>query len=462
MSPSTASGRVDDRGHGDRLRQTNVKPPSSQPPRHAQSEPSIATRLNGPEPRRALIVGVDSLAKPGPTLRIEHSLDELAQLVSAGGDQVVGRVTQRLERPHPVSYVGRGKVREIRDLHSELRLDAVIVDDELTPTQQRHLEEELDMQVADRTAVILQLFARHARTREGRLQVELAQYRYRLPRLTGRGVELSRLGAGINTRGPGETKLETDRRRIRDRIAVLTRELDEVRKQRSLHRRQRTEAGLPVLSLAGYTNAGKSTLMNALTRAGVLSSRVMFATLDPTTRQLKLPNDLQVLLTDTVGFIQKLPSDLVAAFRATLEELQEADGILHVVDVAHADLIPQAATVEEELCELGVVEKPRITILNKCDLLPAERLPLLLKAFPNAVAVSAASGEGLEALKRRMVDLVTGSYVPVRVSIPYDTAEAVHLFHRRGLIEREDHRAAGTVIVGKLPPVLLARFEPFM
>lgn len=353
-------------------------------------------------------------------------------------------------------------MQEIKTLRDTLGFDVVVTDDELSPTQQRHIEDELDVQVVDRTAVILHLFAQHARTREGSLQVELAQYRYRLPRLTGRGVELSRLGAGINTRGPGETKLETDRRRIRTRISALNRALDDVRKQRSLHRRQRTEAGLPVLALAGYTNAGKSTLMNALTSAGVVSSNVMFATLDPTTRQVELPNELQVLLTDTVGFIQKLPTDLVAAFRATLEEIQEADGILHVLDISHSDAASHAATVEAELRELKVDARPRLTVLNKVDCIPSERVPMLLKQYPNAVAASAVTGFGLEALRRKMADTVTAGFIAVKVRIPYDAAQDVHLFHRRGLVEREAHRSSGTDITGKLPAALIPKFEPYL
>jgi len=422
----------------------------------------ITTTVDHGGARRALLVAVDASDAGPDALPAEQSLDELAQLVQAGGDVVAGRMIQALDHPHPVTYVGKGKLREINETKSSLGFDTVVVDDELSPTQLRRLEDDLDLEVADRTAVILHLFAQHARTREGRLQVELAQHRYRLPRLSGRGVELSRLGAGINTRGPGETKLETDRRRIRTRIATLNRELDDVRTQRSLHRRQRTEAGLPVLALAGYTNAGKSTLMNALTQANVVSSNVMFATLDPTTRQLALSNELQVLLTDTVGLIQKLPTDLIAAFRATLEEIQEAYAILHVLDISHADAGSQARTVEGELDELGVSERPRITILNKIDLISRERIPMLLKGFPNAVAVSASTGEGLEALKRRMADLVTESYIPVRVRIPYDSPEYVRLFHTRGLIEREDHRQSGTVIAGRLPPSLISRFEPYI
>jgi GTP-binding protein HflX len=408
-----------------------------------------------------VLLAVDQSDRERALLPIDDSLDELEQLVTAGGDIAVTRMTQRLDAPHPVTYVGKGKLHEIADLKSDLRLDAVVVDDELTPTQQRRMEDELDLEVADRTAVILQLFALHARTREGRLQVELAQNRYRLPRLTGRGVELSRLGAGINTRGPGETKLETDRRRIRTRIATLNREIEEVRKQRKLHRGQRADAGLPVVALAGYTNAGKSTLMNALTGAGVLSSSEVFATLDPTTRQLALPNELQVLLTDTVGFIQKLPTDLVAAFRATLEEIQDADVVLHVLDVAQRNVPAHAATVESTLSDLGMLHTPRITVLNKVDVVAQEQLPFLVKSFPNSVAVSALTGLGMETLKHRIADVVTASYVSVRVRIPYDSGDLVRLFHTRGLVEKEEHRSTGTFISGRLPTELLDRFSPF-
>src|SRR5579884_1374248 len=320
----------------------------------------MQTELSQEAPR-AVLLGADT----SDGWNIDDSLAELARLADTAGVDVVGDVAQRVREPQPRSYLGKGKITELRQQKGTLHFDTVIADDELTPAQQRYLESTLDVQVLDRTAIILHIFAQHARTREGRLQVELAQYRYRLPRLTGRGVELSRLGAGINTRGPGETKLESDRRRIRHRIGDLTEAIDDIRKQRLMHRRQRSEAGLPVLALAGYTNAGKSTLMNRLTAAGVLQSNVMFATLDPTTRQLELPNNLQVLLTDTVGFIQKLPTDLVAAFRATLEEIQDADAILHVVDVSHPDRDAQASAVEEELEDLGVAGRPRITVLNK-------------------------------------------------------------------------------------------------
>lgn len=372
-------------------------------------------------------------------------------------------MTQNLHEPQPRSYLGKGKIQELRDEKGLLHFDTVIADDELSPSQQRYLEDALDVQVTDRTAVILHIFAQHARTREGRLQVELAQYRYRLPRLRGRGVELSRLGAGINTRGPGETKLESDRRRIRHRIAELEREIEHVRGQRSLQRVHRRSAGIPVVALAGYTNAGKSTLMNALTGAGVLSTDQLFATLDPTTRRLVLPNHQAVLLTDTVGFIQKLPTDLVAAFRATLEEIGEADMILHVVDASHPQAVAQAEAVEDELEDLGVHTKPRITVLNKIDLMPRERIPLLRRQFPPPVIpASAVTGAGLEGLQNQIAAMVASDFVPVKVSIPYADAEYVNLFRSRGMVEREDHRPEGTIITGRLPVTLLPNFRPFL
>ncbi|MDQ2745023.1 MAG: GTPase HflX [Chloroflexota bacterium] len=412
----------------------------------------------GNEGGRAVLLAADT----GDGWSAGESLAELARLAGTAGLEVVGEVTQNLHDPQPRSYLGKGKLRELHEQQSTLRFNTVITDDELAPMQQRYLEEALDVQVLDRTAVILHIFAQHARTREGRLQVELAQYRYRLPRLTGRGVELSRLGAGINTRGPGETKLESDRRRIRHRIAELERDLEGLRGQRALQRRQRRASGIPVISLVGYTNAGKSTLMNALTGANVLSTDQLFATLDPTTRRLVLPNHQEILLTDTVGFIQKLPTDLVAAFRGTLEEIKEADIVLHVVDASHPQADAQADAVEDELEELGVHTKPRITALNKIDLIPKERVPLLRRRFPKSVAVSAANGTGLTALQTALARQVAADFVTVLVRIPYANAEYVNLFRARGTVEQEDHRPEGTVIKGRLPLALLSSFRPFL
>jgi GTP-binding protein HflX len=397
----------------------------------------------------------------------EESTAELARLAATAGVAVADTVIQRLSDIQPASYLGKGKIRELRERKSDLRFDTVIADDELSPAQQRYLEEALDVQVLDRTAVILHIFASHARSREGQLQVELAQYRYRLPRLTGRGVALSRMGAlarggaGVNVRGPGETKLETDRRRIRRRISELNREIESVRIHRAHSRRQRRLSGIPVVALAGYTNAGKSTLLNALTGAEVLSSSQLFATLDPTTRRVELPNHQGILLTDTVGFIQKLPGDLLAAFRATLEEITEADVILHVVDGSHPQVEEQAEAVEDELESLEVGDKPRLTALNKADGIAPERVRLLCNRFEHPILVSALRRTGLEELQEALGEKVAMAFVPLTVEIPYTEAALVSLFRSRGMVEREAHGAAGTIITGKLPANLVPSFQPF-
>ena len=280
---------------------------------------------------------------------------------------MVGDDARRLAAFNPATYIGKGKVQEIIDAEPELEYTTVVFDDELTPSQQRNLEKQLDVKVIDRTALILDIFAQHARTKEGRLQVELAQHEYILPRLRGQWSHLERLGGGIGTRGPGETQIETDRRLIRNRISLIKKQIEDVRRQRALHRQQRAKQGIPVVSLVGYTNAGKSTLMRALSGADVLVQDQLFATLDPVTRRIHLPSGGAALLTDTVGFIQKLPTQLVAAFRATLEELEEATLMLHVVDITHPDAEEQAETVEETLAELGLADRPRLMVLNKMD-----------------------------------------------------------------------------------------------
>ena len=343
------------------------------------------------------------------------SLEELALLADTAGAQVVGSAVQRLERPHPATYIGRGKVREIASQRTALGYTTVIFDDELSPSQQRTLERELAVKVLDRTALILDIFAQHARTWEGRLQVELAQHEYILPRLRGQWSHLERLEGRIGTRGPGETQLETDRRLIRKKISALKRQIEQVRRQRALRRRQRARQGLPVVSLVGYTNAGKSTLMRALSGADVLVEDKLFATLDPVTRRIRLPSGNAALLTDTVGFIQKLPTQLVAAFRATLEELTEATLLLHVVDITHRDAVQQGETVEATLADLDLAEKPLLTVLNKADLLvdgdgeslaealEGEALRALREPWgPQALVISSAEGWGLEELRRQV------------------------------------------------------------
>ena len=408
---------------------------------------------------RAVLLAVDS---EDQAWTADQSLNELERLAETAGVDVAGRLVQRLNQPDPRSYLGKGKLRELKDEKSNLRFNAIIADDELTPAQQRFLETALDSEVSDRTALILHIFSLHARTREGRLQVELAQNRYRLPRLTGRGTELSRLGAGINTRGPGETKLESDRRRIRRRISELDREIAQVRRQRAIHRTRRRQTGIPVVALAGYTNAGKSTLMNALTGADVYSSDQLFATLDPTTRRIELNNGQEILMTDTVGFIQKLPSDLVAAFRATLEEIEEADLILHVVDASHPQVEEQAEAVEDELEALGIVAKPRITALNKSDLVSPDRLKYLCRIFDNPVGISAARKIGFGELEHAIAQAISESFVQMQVEIPYEQSALVNLFRSRGRVDSEEHSPGGTRIAGKLPAALVPTFEPFV
>ncbi len=300
-------------------------------------------------------------------------MEELALLAKTAGAKVVGSAVQKLDHPHPATYVGKGKVQEVVSLRFERSYTTVIFDDELSPSQQRNLEEQLDVKVLDRTALILDIFAQHARTKEGRLQVELAQHEYILPRLRGQWSHLERLEGRIGTRGPGETQLETDRRLIRNKISALKKQIEQVRRERALHRRQRAKQGVSVVSLIGYTNAGKSTLMRALSGANVLVQDQLFATLDPVTRRVRLPSGSNVLMTDTVGFIQKLPTQLIAAFRATLEELEEAALLLHVIDITHADAKEQALTVDETIDDLGLSAKPRVTVLNKVDLAVQEQ-----------------------------------------------------------------------------------------
>ncbi len=386
----------------------------------------------------------------------ERSLDELEMLVRTAGAEVAGRATQKRTRADPATYLGKGKVEELLAQKGRARFDLLVADDELSPSQQKNLESKLDVRVVDRSAVILDIFAKHAQSREGRLQVELAQLEYRLPRLAGIGRELSRLGGGINTRGPGETKLESDRQVIRRRITDIKRRVRDVRARRQRSRRGRDEEGLFLASLVGYTNAGKSTLLNALTGASVLVADQPFATLDATTRRLELGRGRVMLLSDTVGFIQKLPPTLVAAFRATLEELREADLLVHVADLASPELHAEMRAVASVLKDLGLAGRPRLVVFNKLDLLADERArrAALVEEFPRAWFISARTGEGLAQLRDALGKAASAGWRRVRVTIPYRAGALVQRVRERGALLREEYGEAGITLEANVPPEL--------
>ena len=410
-------------------------------------------------PERAYLVGVEL---PRSRLEGEDSLDELGSLVEAAGGIVVGRSLQARRTRDPNSYVGKGKAGEIGREVARLRADIVVCDDELKPSQQRTLEEITSAAVLDRSAVILDIFARHARSREGRIQVELAQLEYRLPRLTGRGKEMSRLGGGIGTRGPGESKLESDRQIIRKRVQDLRKQLDEVARQRERARGSRASEGLFLAAIVGYTNAGKSTLMNALAGSDVLVADQPFATLDPTTRRAALPGGAAILLSDTVGFVNKLPPTLVAAFRATLEELADADLLVHVADVNHPNLHEHMRVVDETLKSLGL-NKPRLLVLNQSDRLSGEEGGALREAlgaeFPAAVFTSALKGEGLDALRARLAEAAAASWKRVKTTLPYHAGGLVQQIRTRGSLKSVDYEEAGIRIEADVPPELAAEIQ---
>jgi GTP-binding protein HflX len=422
----------------------------------------------------ALLVAVE---RPGQAWAATDSLEELARLAETVDVEVVGSVTQRLPHPMAGTYVGTGKLQEIRDSRNELGYDLVMIDDDLTPAQQRNLEKALDVMVIDRTALILDVFARRAATHEGRLQVELAQLEYRLPRLTGMWTHLSRQGVGgVGLRGPGETQLESDRRELGKRIVHIKRELGEVHTHRQLYRDRRRAAPMPVVALVGYTNAGKSTLLNALTGANVMAEDKLFATLDPTTRRRSLPSGREVLFTDTVGFINNLPTLLIAAFRATLEEINEASVLMHVVDVTHPNAAEQMQTVMSVLEDLGADDKPVVTALNKVDKLldadghvpSVERLLAMLgEAAPlavNPVAISAQSGLGFDALLDAVEVALEAEaqFVPVVLTAPFSRSDLVDLFHRLGRVDDTEFTEAGSRLCGHLPQAEVGRFAPYL
>ncbi len=433
-----------------------------------QPEPTIPPR------ERAFLVGVD-IFQQKHLLPLEDSLTELALLADTAGLDVVGELTQKLDHPHVETYIGPGKVEELKALVEETLTQVVIFDDELNPRHQRELEKALGekVRILDRTALILDIFAQHAHTREGMLQVELAQYEYFLPRLTRQWTHLARQAGGgggrtgsaggVGLRGPGETQLEVDRRAIRTRIAHLKRELEKVRAHRMRYRAQRKRSRIPTVALVGYTNAGKSTLLNRLARADVYAADQLFATLDPTTRRVELPGGYQALMTDTVGFIQKLPTTLVAAFQATLEEIAEADLLLHVVDISHPNALNQYQAVQETLDEIEAAHIPMVTALNKVDnLKDPEAAREIVRHYPKAVAVSGLKGVGVSDLLRLVQEELYEAYAPVHARLPYQQGALISLFHEAGQVERIEHERGGVVMQGRVPGRLVAQFTPWL
>lgn len=382
------------------------------------------------------------------------SLKELEELARAAGAAVLELFLQIRENPHPATYLGSGKVEELKERIRTLNADGILCDDELTPAQLRNLSDALDTKVMDRSLVILDIFARRAATSEGKIQVELAQLRYRAARLTGRGTALSRLGGGIGTRGPGESKLETDRREIHNRISRLKAELKEVVRHREQQREKRKKTALPVVAVVGYTNAGKSTLLNSLTGAGILAEDKLFATLDPTTRQLSLPGGEEILLTDTVGFIRKLPHHLIDAFKSTLEEARYADVILHVVDAAAAEMKMRMKTVYDTLKDLGVENKPVITAFNKCDL-PLDDVLLYDAAAEECVRISARNGSGLEELKEVLSRVLREQKVYIDRVIPYTEAALMGRIRRMGTVLEEEYLPEGIRLKAYVPKSII-------
>jgi GTP-binding protein HflX len=416
-----------------------------------------------PDQNRELAIACGLQFPESGFMEVDESLLELKALAHTAGADVVATVVQSRSRPDSATYIGRGKLSEINELIDIHGAQLVIFDDELTPAQLRNLEDILEVKVIDRTQLILDIFAQRARTKEAQLQVELAQQQYLLPRLAGRGTALSRLGGGIGTRGPGETKLETDRRRIRQRIAYLRREIDEIRSQRTLQRKIRQKNAVPVVALVGYTNTGKSTLLNRLTGAEVLAEDQLFATLDPTIRRWELPTSGQpVLFVDTVGFIRKLPHTLVAAFRATLEEVMEADVLIHVVDAAAYNAEAQMQAVLEVLEELGLAGQPLITAFNKVDTFDRRAaISSLLARTPDSVAISALTGAGLDGLfdllERKLAErLVYDTY-----EIPYEEGSIAAAMRELGQVVEEEYTESGIRLQIGLPDSSASRWAKY-
>ena len=423
---------------------------------------------------RVVLVGLDlprpaasAASAPGAAQDAETSLAELAALAETAGSQVLDALIQRRERPDPATYLGSGKARELAETVGVVGADTVIVDGELAPSQRRALEDVVGVKVVDRTAVILDIFAQHAKSREGKAQVELAQLEYLLPRLRGWGESMSRQaggrvvgGQGIGSRGPGETKIELDRRRIRRRMARLRREIRAMAPSREVKRGSRRRGPIASVAIAGYTNAGKSSLMNRLTGAGLMVQDALFATLDPTVRRAETADGRVYTLTDTVGFVRNLPHELIEAFRSTLEEVAGADLVLHVVDAAHPDPLGQVAAVRAVLADIpGALEVPELIVLNKVDLVDAVALAALRTRLPGAIEVSARSGEGIEEMRSRIEAMLPRPDRPVDVVVPYSRGDLVSRVHADGEIDAVEYVEAGTRVVARVDPALAAELE---
>lgn len=411
---------------------------------------------------RAILIGME-WGRIDSLWTVDDSLEELKQLADTAGATVIKKFIQKRPKPDPAFFIGRGKVQELALYAQQENIDLCIFDDELSPAQQRNIESVMGIRILDRTALILDIFAQRARTNEGKLQVELAQLQYTLPRIMGKGLMLSRLGGGIGTRGPGETKLEVDRRRIRDRIAFIKDQIEKVKAVRSLHRSKRKKNNVFEVSLVGYTNAGKSTLLNTLTNSDIYAKDQLFATLDPTTRQLTLPNKQEIIITDTVGFIQRLPHQLIAAFRSTLEVVTEADLLVHVIDVSHELYKEQAAAVHEVLKEIGAETKPVITVYNKIDKLPPDsKLADRLALEEDTVCISAAKKLNLETLQQMIESHLKSKAVEVTLCIPYaETAKAAQLHETANVLEQE-YTENGAVMKVILPVEDLEAYNEYI
>ena len=422
---------------------------------------------------KAFLVGVE-IRSDDHILTLQDSLTELALLGETAGLEIVGMSTQHLDRPNVKTYIGSGKVDEVRMLVEELKADVVLFDDELSPRHLRELEIAFgnNVRIIDRTALILDIFAQHANTNDGSIQVELAQYEYRLPRLTRAWTHLARqagggggrsgMVGGVGLRGPGETQLEVDRREIRTRIKHLKGQLEKVRTHRQQYRSRRKKALVPVVAIVGYTNAGKSTLLNILSKSDVYVADKMFATLDPTTRRVKLTDSHVALFTDTVGFIQKLPTTLVAAFRATLEEISEADLLIHAIDITHPQAHEQARAVYQILSDIEADHIPILTALNKIDkLTDPDHARDTLSDYQSAVAISAITSEGISDLLEKVNAFLYEDFIPIQISLPYQEGGLVKIFHEQGQVERLEHKTGGVEIDGGIPGRLLSYFHPY-